>query len=346
MILRRAIVFGIGIVAALLFAELLLRVLPTPAGIVGAAPDPAWPAHRMVPSSQYVSSSGWSMDNVQRGHINNRGYVAPFDYRKGAAVGVVIGDSFVEGMMNPYAAMLQAQLAHAMARRPDSIYNFGTSGASLPHYLGVAQLVGRDYRPQFAVVFVAARDFVEGFNSDPGIYRWSKGESLIEPVAEKPPSGFGRFARSLAIVRYARINLKATPALLTKSGFEEAPKPRCGAEGLSDGDQRLLARWVEQLPKALKLPAEKVVLLFDADRAAIYSRTKAQPCPDRDAQARMALMTLARRAGMKVVDTAPIFRADWAKHQIAFDRAPLDAHWSPYAHRLIAPIVAAQLDSR
>ncbi|AUW57336.1 hypothetical protein C1T17_03735 [Sphingobium sp. SCG-1] len=340
------IVFGIGMIAALLFAELLLRVLPTPAGIVGAAPDPAWPAHRMVPNSGYVSSSGWSMENVQRGHINNRGYVAPFAYRKGATVGVVIGDSFVEGMMNPYAAMLQSQLAHAMGRRPDSIYNFGTSGASLPHYLGIAQLVGRDYRPQFAVVFIAARDFMEGFNSDPGIYRWSKGATLIEPVAEKQRGGFGQILRSLAIVRYARVNLKATAAVLTKSGFEEAPKPQCGAAVLSGEDQNLLARWVEQFPKALNLPAGKVVLLFDADRPAIYSRTKSQPCLDRDAQARLALMKLARQAGMRVVDTEPVFRADWTKHQIAFDRAPVDAHWSPYAHRLIAPIVAAQLNGR
>lgn len=344
MILRRVLFLGFGIFAALLVAELLLRVLPTPSALISAKPDPAWPARHLVADSTYRSSSGWAMENVQSGRINNRGYVAPFDYRKGASVGVVIGDSYIEGMMNPYAAMLQARLAQDMARRPDSIYNFGTSGVSLPHYLGIAKLAARDYRPEFAVVSIVSRDFIEGFNSDSGIFRWSKNDSLIRLVPERESGRLAKIARSLALVRYARINLKATPALITKSGFEEAPKPVCGPTTLSGEDQRLLKAWVEQLPTALRLEPRKVVLVFDADRPTIYlDKVDTNDCADRDTQARAALAVMARQAGMKVVDTTPLFRADWALHHIPFDRAPLDAHWSPYAHALIARAVAREL---
>lgn len=344
MILRRIFFLGLGIIAALLAAELLLRVLPTPSALISAKPDSTWPVRHLLADSTYRSSSGWAMDNVQSGRINNRGYVAPFDYRKGASVGVVIGDSYVEGMMNPYATMLQARLAQDMARRPDSIYNFGTSGVSLPHYLGIARLAGRDYRPEFAVVSIVARDFIEGFNSDPGVFRWSKDHTLIRLTPDREPSRLAKVTRSLALVRYARINLKATPALITKSGFEEAPKPICGPATLSVEDKRLLQGWVDQLPKALKLQPAKVVLVLDADRPAIYLGKPIQgDCADRDNRSRTALAAMARQAGMKIVDTAPLFQADWALHHIPFDRAPLDAHWSPYAHALIAHAVARTL---
>ena len=345
MIYRRLAALGLGIAAFLLLAELVLRLLPTPFGIASAPPAADWPAKRLVPHSTYVSSSGWAMQNVQRGTINNAGYIAPFDYRPGAPAGVVLGDSFVEGLMNPYSDMLQARLAHNLGLQPDRVYNFGTSGAGLPHYLGLARLAGQTYRPQWAVVFVSARDFIEGFNRSPGFYSWRKGGGPIRLDPEKPKAAWKTWVTDLALVRYARLNLKFTPAVLTKSGFEAPAAPRCRRERLTPGDQRLVREWVRDMPAALRLSSQRIVLLFDADRTAIYQgQGHAAECRNRDWLARRFLAEVAAGAGMRIVDMAPIFRADFARNGRPFDRAPLDAHWSPYAHALAAQAVARALE--
>ena len=35
----------------------------------------------MIPNSRYTYSTGWNLQNIHRGRINNYGYVAPFDYQ-------------------------------------------------------------------------------------------------------------------------------------------------------------------------------------------------------------------------------------------------------------------------
>ena len=59
---------------------------------------PSWPVHTMIPNSQYTYSTGWNLQNIHRGRINNYGYVAPFDYSPGSRqrTVAVFGDSYVE----------------------------------------------------------------------------------------------------------------------------------------------------------------------------------------------------------------------------------------------------------
>ena len=114
-----------GFFAFLVGAEALLRLLPAPSGRVAADPDPSWPAHRLQPNRNYVHLLAWDFENAQRGRVNKFGYVAPFDYEDGAEVGVVIGDSFIEGAMNPYQNMLQGRLAGSLGMPMSRIYNFG-----------------------------------------------------------------------------------------------------------------------------------------------------------------------------------------------------------------------------
>ena len=43
---------------------------------------------------------------------------------------------------------------------------------------------------------------------------------------------------------------------------------------------------------------------------------------------------------MHVIDTYPVFRDYYVKTGRPLDRSPLDAHWNPAAHRLVAREVA------
>jgi hypothetical protein len=56
--------------------------------------------------------------------------------------------------------------------------------------------------------------------------------------------------------------------------------------------------------------------------------------------ANVRLADEARLRGMHVIDTYPVFRDFYVKYGRPLDRSPLDAHWNPAAHRLVAREVA------
>jgi hypothetical protein len=343
-IVTRTIAFGLGAAGTLLLLELLLRVLPVFGGLYAADPRPDWPIHTLIPNTRYTYSSGWNLQNVHEGRINNYGYLSPDDYQPGSGGIAVFGDSYIESVMNDYDDTLQGELAKQLrARRP--VMNFGTAGAELPHYLGAAEWVANEFQPEWAVFLITAGDFTRGFKADPGYFYWNPGDD--PPIAFKPEphrSGLTKFVRSLALVRYLRGNLSFQPGnMLVWRRTVEPPRQECEPGVLSKDDESLLAGFVEHLPRTLKLPPERVVLVFDSDRKAIYagrSQQEALRCAARPMLANERLKELARARGMRVVDSYPVFDEYFRRHGLPVDRAPFDAHWNPTAHRLMAAEVA------
>lgn len=337
--------FLLAIVGTVLLAELMLRLLPVPGGMFAADPDPAWPVRRLVPGSPITASFGWDLANAHHSRVNDLGYVSPFNYVDGARAGVVIGDSYAEGLSNAEDQRLQSVVAGDLGIAQDRVYSFGTSGGSLAHYLGVAQLVGRRFRPEWATFLITARDFREGFDSEPGFYRWGTPPEVIRLVPEVHRGRVAKLVRGLALSRYLRMNLKYSLPTLFSSGLQDAPKPVCKSAVLSTDDKRLLDGWVARAAAALRLPPARVVLVFDSDRSALYvPGPRTAPCPDRDTLGRAYLAQAARAGGYQVIETALIFAHAWAADHVPFDRSPLDAHWSPYANKLVAAAVAAKLE--
>jgi hypothetical protein len=341
--LLRAACFFAGVCGTLLICELLLRALPVNGGAYTADPDASWPASRLVPNSSYTFSDGWSLRNVHHGRINNFGYAAPFDYVPGSAGVVIIGDSFVESLMNDYDDTLQGILRRELA--PQNVMAFGTINAALPHYLGVAQLVRRYFSPQWAVIVIIAGDYVDGFAKQPGFYHWAPDRTPpIELTKEVARSATQKLLRTVAVARYVRTNLEFRWAQAVKlhRGADAHP-PTCVPTSLSEPDERLIEEYVAALPAALGLPASHVVLVFDSDRKAIYaglSRAAAESCPARDVLARARLMSVARTGGLQVIDSDPIFRRYYAQTGQGVDYLPFDLHWNATGHRLIAEEVA------
>jgi hypothetical protein len=73
---------------------------------------------------------------VQRGEINNMGYVAPFDYAPGSEATVIFGDSYIEGLMNRYEDTLPAQLGTSGGADSAPLLNFGNIGVRPTRLLG------------------------------------------------------------------------------------------------------------------------------------------------------------------------------------------------------------------
>lgn len=344
----RTMTFFAGAAAVLLLLEGLLRLLPVLDGAYAADPGGKWPIRTLVPNSDFTYSIGWNANNIHHGHINNLGFVSPFDYEEGSSGVVVIGDSYVESMMNEYDETLQGQLARDL-RSPQQVMSFGMSGADLSHYLGTAQLIGQHFNPSWAVVLITASDYSGGFSADSGYYRWApERDPPIELVPEYKRSPMTKVLRSLALTRYLRGNLmiRVTDLVQLHRGQDNhaasGDQPACEHRTLSPEDEQLTAKIVKALPRALGLPPERLILVFDSDRKALYAATPAAPavCPNVDQLARNRLMQLAAVGGLHVIDSGPIFSAHYAATYERLDFTPQDGHWNPTAHRLIARAVA------
>jgi hypothetical protein len=348
--MTRVAAFLAGIGGTLLVLEGVLRSLPVLAGTYAADPRPDWPIHTMIPNTTFTYSTGWNLQNIHHGHINNYGYVAPFDYArgKGGEQGnvAVFGDSYVESQMNDYGDTLQGALNDYL-KTPRTVLNFGSAGAEMPDYLGTAPLVRRDFSPQWAVFVITLGDFTRGFSAGPGYFRWDPEHS--PPVKLKPEihrSASSKWLRTVGIIRYLRGNLSLQPDqfIRLRRGADIVPAAgTCTREVLSKQDEALLEAFVRELPAALALPPERVILVFDSDRRAIYAgktRSEANKCLARPALANEHLQELASRAGMRVIDSYPVFQRHFAEGRGPLDRSPIDAHWNPAAHRLMAQEVA------
>ena len=74
----------------------------------------------------------------------------------------MFGDSYIEAQMNDYGDTLPGALNDYLKTRRE-VLNFGMAGAEMPDYLGIAPLVRRDSRREWAVFVITAGDFTRGF---------------------------------------------------------------------------------------------------------------------------------------------------------------------------------------
>jgi len=344
LLVSRMLFFVVGGIGVLVLLELVLRVLPVTNGAYAADPSDRWPTRTLIANSSFTYSIGWNASNIHHGHVNNLGYVSPFDYEPGASGIVVIGDSYVESRMNDYDDTLQGQLVRQL-REPQRVMNFGMSGADLAHYVGTAQLIGQRFAPSWAVIVITAGDYSGGFAAEPGFFRWApERDPPVELVPEFKRSETARFMRSLALIRYLRGNLMVGTRDLIHLHHEQDDRDEasCSRNTLSAEDQTLVMKVAESLPRALGLSADHVILVFDSDRKAMYTATPAaaRECPNRDHLARNRLMEVAALRGLQVIDSAPVFQAYYGSTHERVDHLPQDGHWNPAAHRLMAREVA------
>jgi hypothetical protein len=346
-LITRTLAFFFGIGAVLLLLEVLIRVLPVIEGTYAADPREHWPVHTMIPNTRYTSSTTWNLQNVHRGRINNYGYASPNDYHRGSGEIAVFGDSYIEALMNEYRDTLPGSLNEYLDA-PREVLSFGMSGAELPDYLGTAALVSQEFSPKWAVFLVTAGDFTRGFKAAPGYYEWDTRQSPpIRLVPELNRSKLSKFSRTVGLVRYLRGNLtfRAGDFLKFQRGADHVSGTvTCRDEILSKQDEDLLRAFVGELPLALRLPPARVIVVFDADRKSIYAKGRAAACQTRDKLALLRLAELLRAAGVHVIDSEPIFRRHFESGLGPLDRSPLDAHWNPAAHRLIAREVAGIIE--
>src|SRR5262245_53576418 len=114
------------------------------------------------------------MHNINRGHTNNAGFVNDQDYRRDDPLPLlaVIGDSYIEARMVPFAKTLEGRLAHALRDR-SRVYSFAAGGAPLSQYLIWAEHAVHTYGARALVINVVGNDFDESlpaYRAGPGFW--------------------------------------------------------------------------------------------------------------------------------------------------------------------------------
>jgi hypothetical protein len=348
--LKRLSMYLLGALAPVLVmlvaAEGTLRLLPVIGGVHRADPQSSNASARSIGHRDYTSSMGWDFRHVVHGRTNAMGFLSPHEYTAGRRAVALLGDSFVEAQMLRYDESLAGHLEARWGGRVEA-YNFGLSGASLSHYLGMAREFGEQFTFDAAVVVITPGDYVEGFESEEGLYSWSEaaGEDLVKLVPAIRRSGMRQIARELATLRYVRSNMKLTLGTILPSA-----RKACMPQALSGQDRARLSRYVEALPQALRLPPGKVVLVFNAPISDVYdlvdrNRARAR-CLDLDTNAIAYVRELAQARGMKIVDTARVFENHYRAHRRQLDFSPVDSHWNGLASGAIAAEIDAALTGR
>ena len=349
--LKFFLLYVLGALAPLLImfaaVEGTLRLLPVIGGVHRADPQSPSASARAVAHRDYTSSMGWDMRHVVYGRTNGMGFLSPHEYTPARRAVALLGDSFVEAQMLRYDESLAGQLEARWGGRVHP-YNFGMSGASLPHYLGMAREMGSQFTFDAAVVVITPGDYVEGFESQEGLYSWGEaaGEGLVKLVPAARRSGIQQLVRELATVRYVRSNMK-----LTLSNILPAGRKTCMPQPLSGQDKARLTKYIEALPEALRLSPGKVVLVFNAPTRDVYdvvdrNRTASAPCLDLDTNAIAYLRGLAKARGIKIVDAARVFENHYRVYRRQLDFSPVDGHWNGIGSGAIAAEIDATLSGR
>jgi hypothetical protein len=279
------------------------------------------------------------MQNPHRGTTNNYGHIAPFDYQRGSHPVLVMGDSFIESLMNEYGDTLQGQLAKKL-NAPNAVYGLAASGLSASDYVALSRLARDEFSPIAAIFLIGDGDLAESLGRRMGNHflvpdRGALKLDYAPLVGESVQKKIRKLIGDISIYRYFQVNLqfsidKVFKVFQTQTSDSPGRKPEQPVDNATR--QKMAADWfLAALPSSLGLPPECIVLLVDTDRYAIYKPALASPRKD-SPEARRYLIEQAQKLGMKVSDLDPVFRQRYAADPAKFDYWPIDRHWNRLGH--------------
>jgi hypothetical protein len=350
-----AISMVIGLVGTLLIAEIVLRFLPV-AGVPRILPVNAQnPLLRYALDRRYTWSVGWDFGVTNRGRTNNYGFVNDQDYDANAHTPLlgVIGDSYVEALLVPYAETVHGRLAGLVGEQ-GRVYSFGMSGAALSQYLAEAEFARVTFRPSALVIVIVGNDFDESlprYKSPTGFHYFEEsGGQLRLARMDYSPSRLRSVVRWFAVARYLVYNLRLPQGIASvKARFSE-PAARPGqfvgntagapdSQRLADS-RRVVDEFLAELPARSGLDPSRIVLVVDGMRTNLYSAEglKAARGSYFDVM-RGYLMSRAAPRGFEVIDMQPRFIERYRRDSVRYE-FPTDGHWNAVGHEEAAVAVA------
>mgnify|MGYP001580002075 CR=1 FL=1 len=344
-----SVVIGLFVVFAV--AEVVLRFLPVQTGLRALSVSDQNPVMRFTPDRAYVFSRGWNFTVVNRGQVNNYGFVNDQSYEPAATAPLlaIIGDSFIEAVMVPYAETVQGRLASSVGNR-GRVYSFASSGSPLSQYLVYAQYARDTFRPQGMVFLVIGNDFDESllkYKSAPGFHYFREEMGRLELArVDYAPSWTRQIARESALVRYVMTNMYLIEAAAAVVGERKSKNPsvpqyvgnvpaRTTPERIEDS-KRAIRAFFDELPKRSGLDNRRIIFVLDGMRPSLYTEKglKAAEGSYFD-QMRRFFLQEAHDRDYEAIDMQPRFISRHRVDGSLFEFAT-DGHWNGLGHGVAA----------
>src|SRR5436305_1303346 len=345
-----------SIVVSLLAAEIVLRFLPVSTGLRSMPVTAANPVLHFTPNRPFTNSLGWNMHNVVHGRVNNAGFVNEQDYlRDGLPLIAVIGDSFIEAQMVPYAESLQGRLAAALKDK-FRVYSFAGSGAPLSQYLIWAGSAVKEYGARAVIINVVGNDFDESlaaYRLGPGFWQYAADANGVLRLRLNPHRA-GRLislARHSALARYVIINLGLQNKIFSIRWLGEMifgkpanAQPRyAGNTDASTDEKRVrdslaaIDAFLRDIPERVGLPPDRVLFSLDGFRYADAAQAGQGTYFD---LMRRAFIEKAAVNGYEVIDLDTRFIPRHARTGESFEFTD-DNHWHATGHEVAFETVMA-----
>ncbi len=354
---RLATAFGLPVLSVLLcllVAEIVLQFMPVASGLGSVPVDAAQPVFHFTPNRPFVFSQGWDMHRVRHGRSNNQGWIDDQDYRRDDPTPLlaIVGDSYIEAQMVPYADTMQARLGRQLKGKL-RVYAFAGSGAPLSQYLIWAGHAVKAYGARGVVINVVGNDFDESvcaLKRSPGFWCYgedSDGQLRLRLIEHRPSVGTS-LIRASALARYLLINLQVIQHVWRVQGLVDwlfgtsaHAQYASNTAALADERRLLLSRamldaFFRDLPERVGLPRERLMFTLDGFRTAADAQAGRGSYFD---LMRQAFLAKARGLGYEVIDLDSLFMAP-ARAGQRYDY-PDDAHWSGGGHAVAAEAVAS-----
>lgn len=343
-----SLLLGSLIVVGLLL-EGALRFLPVNEILLMQPVNAEHPALRFVPDRTMLWSNfaDFSMQNVLR--TNNYGFVNNQDYDSNAPLPLlaVIGDSFVEALMVPYAQTLHGRLA-ADLDGESRVYSFGVSGAPLSQYVAYADWARQEFHPSKMLFVIIGNDFDESlvkYKRTSGLHFFRpEGDGFKMERVDYTPGWGVKLVTSSKLLMYLLKNVAilSLPGRwkMSLGGKKYVGQTEARAEAVRVSDSEMaVEEFFRRLPAASGLKPEDICFVLDGMRPHLYS-----PEGLREAQGsyydvmRQFFMEKAEARGYRVIDMQPLFVEDYGKRGLKFEY-PRDGHWNGLGHGLAAGAV-------
>jgi hypothetical protein len=332
---------ALGFLGVLVGLEIIFQILPVTTGLGYQKTIQAEPVLRTT-SSFVKHSIDWKFHQAQTRKVNNYGFPDDLNYSSNTHPIAVIGDSYIQSLMLPYADTLQGQLGTMLQPQDHPVYSFGVPGYSLAGYIGSAEYASKVFQPEQFIFLLTNGDITDSLSTETsGSYFLNSNNLAIEFEPNKS-SKINQFLLQSALIRYLILHLQFTPdAVLKFDNYQSAHLVKRSP----DIDQ-LSTRLLDYLEQKSTVRPDNTTFIIDCDRDKIYQR---QPQPQTSPGNQLTVFAqIARDRGYHTIDTLPIFTREYQKSHRRLDFKPLDIHWNRQAHQLVAeavyPVIKTKLE--
>lgn len=350
-------VLVLSILITLLVIEGMLHLFPVNEGLRTQPVNEESPIVHFEPNrtSTWSRLPSFAMRNVV--HSNNHGFINDQDYTSDdqRPLIAVIGDSYVEAAMVPYANTLHGRLA-ASLKDSWRVYSFGVSGAPLSQYLLFAQYARQHFSPQKMIIVIIANDYDESliqYKQAPGLHYFSRqpNEQYTIKRIDYSPSLATELLRRSKLAMYLVTNLQAQHALQLFTNDNNSQEFVGQTSASTDETRVILSKeavdfFLYSLPEYAGLPPEDIIFIVDGLRPHLYSKAMR----DKKKSSYAAVMNSyfiekATQLGFDAIDLEPVFIKAYKAKKKKFEYEQ-DGHWNDLAHGLVSDVILKRLQQQ